>query len=193
MTRTRIRRALLPRAVLARLNLHATAVGEPSGRAYNNLDPIWQHPTSGGRVSVGTRLRRQRVTPWTDRHGIRHVLNCEEEGSKNFFEEKGSRIQYMRFPISQWWRKEAKLVSHEAVLAYFSVLLFEWIVAATAAGSSVVLIHCLAKGRTVRGPRASPSSCTSGGLDKTTALPLAQRLRPIIDPVGLLGDILGKI
>ena len=93
----------------------------------------------------------------------------------------------MRFPISQWWR--TGLDSHSAVLAYFGKP-FSWIIEATAAGSSV-LIHCLA-GAHRAGTTGVAFMMYAGGLDRATALPLAQRLRSIIDPIGVLGEVLDK-
>ena len=89
-------------------------------------------------------------------------------------------IQYKRFPISQWWRA-GRLESHEAVLAYFSDP-FAWISTATAEGHSV-LIHCLA-GAHRAGTTGVAFMMFAADLDRATALPLAQRLRSIIDPIG---------
>ena len=79
--------------------------------------------------------------------------------------------------------------THEAVLAYFARP-FEWIHAATASGSSV-LIHCLA-GAHRAGTTGVAFIMYSTGLEARVALPLARRLRGIIDPIGMLGDILTK-
>jgi hypothetical protein len=152
------------------------------------LSQIWEHPETGARVYVGN-LTAASTRSILDAHGIRHVINCQEEGSKNFFEEKGGggSISYMRFPISQWWR--SRMDTHEAVFAYFQRP-FEWAHAATASGSSV-LIHCLA-GAHRAGTTGVAFIMYSAGLEARVALPLARRLRSIIDPIGMLGELLLK-
>jgi hypothetical protein len=181
-------------AVLARLNLRTDESGAPRRRLYNDLDAIWEHPVTGARVYVGN-LTAASTRSILDAHHIRHVVNCQEAGSKNFFEERpaedaaprSGRISYLRFPISQWWR--SPMSTEEEVIAFFNRP-FEWIHEAASKGSSV-LIHCLA-GAHRAGTTGVAFIMYSASLNMHTALPLARRIRSIIDPIGILGELLQK-
>merc|ERR1712032_1724296 len=80
------------------LNLDPTgAASEESRRvsSYNNLDAVYQHPTSGGKVFIGNATASQSLSILRD-NGITHVVNCTTD-MPNVFKDKDVGITYYRF------------------------------------------------------------------------------------------------
>jgi len=160
-----------------------------SGVRYRDLDVVATHP-GGGKVYVGnfTAAAKKDIL---DAHGIRHVVNCQDVTSDNFHE-KDRTFNYFRFTISHWWR-EAKAISSpdvkvgdESVLAYFDRL-FAWGDPVLAEGKNI-LVHCLA-GAHRAGTTGVVYLMHLEGLRYKEALPIAQRRRAQINPIGTLQQL----
>eukprot|EP00300_Choanocystis_sp_HF-7_P014014 c18538_g1_i7.p1 GENE.c18538_g1_i7~~c18538_g1_i7.p1 ORF type:complete len:152 (+),score=20.11 c18538_g1_i7:238-693(+) len=67
---------------------------------YRNLDVIWKHPESGGKVFCGN-LTAAQTKGILEEHGITHILNCQELKSRNYFEEDPN-FTYGRMPVATW-------------------------------------------------------------------------------------------
>lgn len=136
--------------------------------------------------------------------GITHVVNCTHGPSKIPNYHVGS-VAYYEFPISNWHNivtgvdptiiygkscAPSPLVAITVPVADFVDPLFEFIDAALSAGNSV-LVHCLAGAH-----RAGTTGCLClmhyGGYDVSTAIAVAKRLRPVIDPIGHLPEFLSR-
>lgn len=170
------------RKLFKALNLAADGSGKPRSQ-YNSLDPIYKHPTSGGVVYVGNIGAAQTLTELRA-HGITRVVNCQDKTSKNFFESRND-FEYFRFPIAHWLfgMKRTK----KGVLSFFAPV-WEWIDKNVAAGHSV-LIHCLA-GAHRAGSTGISYIMHKTNVDFPTATKIAQKCRPIINPIASLGELL---
>ena len=131
--------------------------------AYNDLDAVYVHPTTGARVYVGNRTAaKSRET--LDQHGITHVVNCQDIRSANFYEGDPS-LDYLRCPVAHWAAKSrgrcfgvsesgGRGGTDAATEARMSSL-YEFVDGATAAGGSV-LIHCMVSACAVWRARTRP-------------------------------------
>ena len=101
-------------------------------------------------------------------------------------------LRYFKFPIGQWRDKDkiGPSPSPAKVLAFFEPML-RFVESELEAGHSV-LIHCLA-GAHRAGCAGIASLMWLCNFDHTTAIPAAQRLRPVIDPIGGYPIILEKL
>jgi hypothetical protein len=157
-------------------------IGERGVSKYNNLDPIWKHPDTAGTLYVGNRVAAAEMSILAQ-HGITHVVNCTFGASKipNFHQ---GRLSYYTFPVSHW----PQFVNSEASCLQFVNALFDFIDTALRGGNSV-LIHCLAGAH-----RAGTTGCLClmkyADLNFIKAVKMAKQLRPIIDPIGQLPELL---
>lgn len=67
------------RKIFKQLNIDPAKGGRSS--RYNNLDVIYKHPTSGGKVYVGN-IGAAGSLEELEAHGIRRVVNCQDKQSK---------------------------------------------------------------------------------------------------------------
>ena len=159
-------------------------ISNARGSGYDNLNAIYVNPQTGHKVYCGN-INAAQTLSILQEHGITHVVNCQEAGSKNFHENnRAANITYFRFPIATW--SNSRLCRERKFFEFFKPF-FHFVDKATESGS--VLIHCLAGA-----PRAGTSSC-SYILYKTksnvaSAVRTAKTLRPIIDPIYSLKDLL---
>jgi predicted protein tyrosine phosphatase len=173
--------------LLARLNLSNGADGAGAGN--NHLDALYQHPTTGARVYVGN-ITAATSKAILEQHGITHVVNCRSQRTVNSHEGNAA-FTYLRFPIGGWRNQTASSSSnkHLDVQLYLDPL-FAFVDRATANGHNV-LIHCHA-GAHRAGTVGILYMMHSSGMSKADATATAQRLRPIINPMGRLATLLGK-
>mmetsp|Transcript_27799 Transcript_27799/g.70223 ORF Transcript_27799/g.70223 Transcript_27799/m.70223 type:complete len:242 (-) Transcript_27799:593-1318(-) len=156
-------------------------------RRYNELDAVYEHPTSKGKVYIGNLVSAQNKGI-LDRHSIKRIVNCQDTTTENFHEGQAG-YQYYRFPISHWWR-EKNMDSPENVLRFF-LEPFKWIDAQIEQGHSV-LIHCLAGAH--RAGSTGVAYCmyaNKSGFDETLAI--VKSIRPIVDPFGPLEELLRRL
>jgi protein-tyrosine phosphatase len=145
---------------------------------YSNLDCIFEHPVTKGKIFIGNQTAAQSL-PILTSHGITHVVNCTNGMGElpNYHEGK---LTYFRFHVSDWQRHVGGPNDHGAVLR-FTDPLFEFIDGALSRGENV-LGHCLAGAH-----RAGTTGCAClihyRGMDVETAIITAKSLRPIIDPI----------
>jgi len=183
------------RSLFASLGLDASGGGTPGGGGrYDDLNKVFQHPTSGAGIYIGNhRAASSRET--LGAHGIGHVVNCTDD-LPLYFDGLAGRpggMQYVpgdgRFHVATWWRARSagKMETDAAVLEFFRPL-FEWVDAALERGSSV-LVHCLA-GAHRAGTTGVALMMYRGKLDAATATRTAQELRPVVNPMGSLGELL---
>lgn len=175
------------RKLFEQLNLGPDGSGAGEGgpsRFYSTADRIWVHPTGGGTVYVGNQTAA-RDKAWLESHGIKHIVNCQESDAPNYHEHDDS-FTYKRFQISHWY-SDLPTRSGKGVLAYFDKVV-RWIVDVTAEGGSV-LIHCLAGAHRAGTTGTAFLMCVTD-FDRETALKAARACRPIIDPIGSLGELL---
>mmetsp|Transcript_33927 Transcript_33927/g.66215 ORF Transcript_33927/g.66215 Transcript_33927/m.66215 type:complete len:129 (+) Transcript_33927:250-636(+) len=106
------------------------------------------------------------------------------------YHEKTGKIEYYRFDIAGWWRTLGTSGGNEATRAFVKPV-FTFIGNALSKGQNV-LVHCLAGAH-----RAGTTGCAClmhfGGLEMKQAISTAKKLRPVIDPIGGLPELLGKI
>lgn len=162
---------------------------------YANLNAIWKHPTDGGgSVYVGN------VTAASNRQTLQErnivaVINCQDATSKNYFQDD-PQITYHRFVISELaWK-----VSYEQRDGGAGGITpmnggfqqsFDFIQTHIEQGGSV-LIHCLA-GAHRAGTVGTAWIMYQTGKDVQDALALAKKCRPIINPFGLLLELLSYL
>ncbi|EKX45897.1 hypothetical protein GUITHDRAFT_152598 [Guillardia theta CCMP2712] len=158
---------------------------EGSSSRYNSCDPIWKHPRTGGTIYVGNVEAASNMDILKNKN-ISHVVNCTD--NMPLYHQKSSSISYYRFDIASWWRHVKD--DTDSVIE-FTQSVFAFVGEALAAGKNV-LIHCLAGAH-----RAGTTGCALlmhfGGLDTKAAIAVAKRLRPVIDPIGTLPELLKKI
>lgn len=158
---------------------------EAVGPRYDDLNPIWRNPRTGAQVFVGNYCAAEsRAT--LRKHGITHVVNCQQPSSKNYHE-ADKTVKYKRFVVASWWEARDRMTSPEAILAYFDPL-FKWVLDATNVGHSV-LIHCLA-GAHRAGTTGVAWLMHTCNLRVDAAVMVAKRCRSIINPIGSLVDLL---
>ena len=154
------------------------------GSKYNNLDPIYKSPINGAVVYVGNQTASQ-SRDTLDSRNITNVVNTTDN-IPCFFEDKG--INYLRFPISFWSRHMDN--SDESTMQFLRRL-FTFVDDSLRRGENV-LVHCLA---------GAHRAGTTGVLllmrytlinDVPKAIQLAKSLRPIIDPIGMLPELLRR-
>lgn len=162
---------------------------------YENLNAIWKHSApNGGTVYVGN------ATAASDRHtlderNIRAVVNCQGNDTQNFFEDD-PRFTYHRFVVStlasrvclQNRRGPDEGGRTITPLQGGFQQAFDFIRHHIEQGHSV-LIHCLA-GAHRAGTVGTAWIMYQTGTGVTDALALAKKCRPIIDPFGLLLELL---
>lgn len=170
------------RRLWARLNLEPDA---SSRGLWNNVDPIYKHPTGNGIIYVGNQTAAENLS-FLKTLNITHVVNCTYGQSKipNFHEK---RLKYYTFAISNW---QSFVNSTNASLIGFIDPLFRFIDEAIERGECV-LVHCLAGAH-----RAGTTGCAClmhyASMDVPTAIATAKTLRPIIDPIGQLPEFLHR-
>eukprot|EP00300_Choanocystis_sp_HF-7_P014013 c18538_g1_i6.p1 GENE.c18538_g1_i6~~c18538_g1_i6.p1 ORF type:complete len:247 (+),score=28.16 c18538_g1_i6:173-913(+) len=106
---------------------------------YRNLDVIWKHPESGGKVFCGN-LTAAQTKGILEEHGITHILNCQELKSRNYFEEDPN-FTYGRMPVATWGGYSLQRKTDTIGNLLLQHLAF--VQNAVAEGHNV-LIHCLA-------------------------------------------------
>ena len=163
----------------------------PSGNSgvdrHNNLDAVWSDPKTNAKVYIGNLSAAKSETVLL-RHGIKHIVNCQDLSARNFHE-TNPQFHYLRFPVAHWF--EEGLETHEDVLAYFHRC-HGWIQEALDGGSSV-LIHCLAPGAHRAGTTGVSWLMHAAQMDRATATAAARQLRSVVDPFGHLIQILEKL
>ena len=159
-------------------------------RQYNNLDPIWKHPTdSGGIVYVGNYTAASDLRTLQERD-IVAIVNCQDITSCNYFEDR-SDMNYHRFVVSKlavsWNNKDAMTNP----LNHGFQETFDFIQRYISNGQSV-LIHCLA------GAHRAGTVGVAWLMYKTNkkvadAITVAKSCRPIINPFGTLIELLYRL
>lgn len=155
------------------------------GEQWNALDAIYRHP-NGGSIYVGNQTAAQEISI-LNRHNITHIVNCTHGDSGIPCYHRG-KLRYYVFPIAQWGSFVSR--TDESVLQ-FTDPLFEFILSAISQGESV-LVHCLAGAH-----RAGTTGCAClvhfADMEPVKAIQTAKRLRPIIDPIGSLPELLNRL
>eukprot|EP00300_Choanocystis_sp_HF-7_P018539 c20068_g1_i3.p1 GENE.c20068_g1_i3~~c20068_g1_i3.p1 ORF type:complete len:240 (+),score=50.57 c20068_g1_i3:25-744(+) len=153
---------------------------EDTPSAYRNLDLVWCHPTSQGKVYCGN-LTAARSLPILTSHGITHILNCQERDSQNFHEEDPT-FTYKRMPVATWFSSEQRQVAAK----FLEHLAF--VTEAVEHGHNV-LIHCFA-GAHRAGTATVAFLMLTCRWPSDVALQAARLCRPVIDPYGMLMHLL---
>jgi len=171
------------------LNLDGTgAASEESDRvhAYRDLDAVYQHPTSGGKVFIGNGRASKTLRILQDNR-ITHVVNCTTD-MPNVFQDKDKGISYYRFDIYKY--RSLDLKTHRGVQEFF-LPVFEWIDLQVGQGRNV-LIHCLA-GAHRAGTTGVAYTMHATNLDHRTAITAVKACRRIVDPIGDLTTLLARL
>uniref|UniRef100_A0A6U5B349 protein-tyrosine-phosphatase n=1 Tax=Hemiselmis andersenii TaxID=464988 RepID=A0A6U5B349_HEMAN len=168
------------------LNLPPGGKGGGNER-YRPLDAIWRHPRTGGTIFVGNVEAASNMDVLKNNR-ITYVVNCTD--SMPLYHEKTGKIRYHRFDIAGWWRHLGKGFGNEATKEFIKPV-FTFIGDAVSQGNNV-LVHCLAGAH-----RAGTTGCAClmhyGGLSVGSSIAAAKKLRPVIDPIGGLPELLAKI
>jgi len=169
------------RKLWARLGLDP---GSGAGGMYNALDPLWRNPETGGTFFVGNQTAAANLSI-LERNKITHVINCTD--NMPLYHEGSGRIQYFRFDITSHYRK----VRTDDDAVAFAQPMLDFVTNALAEGKNV-MAHCLAGAH-----RAGTTGCINlmyfAGYNNRDVVPIAKRLRPIIDPIGDFPELLAKL
>jgi len=168
------------RKILARMNLDAT---QAKAGIYNPMDPIWRDPKTGGVIYVGNQTAAQNKA-MLDSNGVTHVVNCTDNMPQYYENSRsGPKIEYLRFLTSFW-------TQHDKDLPSFIKPLLQFVDGALAKGENV-MVHCLAGAH-----RAGTTGCLllmyKADLPPNEAIRAAKKLRPVIDPIGGLPQLLSR-
>lgn len=155
---------------------------------YRNLDVVWKHPTSGGRVFIGNVSASDSIEELRA-NGITHVVNCTSD-MPNKFERGSFKLSYFRFDIYRYMLELDVTNSSRGVLEFFRPV-FEFIDAAVANGGGV-LVHCLA-GAHRAGTTGVAYTMYASNLDHRTAIAACRACRPAVDPIDDLTDLLRQL
>lgn len=149
----------------------------PRPTMYQNLNVIYEHPTTKGKIYCGNQTAASDMSI-LQANGITHVVNCTNGYGeiKNFHEGK---LQYYRFPISDF-RTRISMTDDATVHAFVDPL-FAFIDSAINNGSNV-LVHCLA-GAHRAGTTSTSCIIYYEKMDVNSAIATAKSRRPIIDPI----------
>mmetsp|Transcript_70958 Transcript_70958/g.229733 ORF Transcript_70958/g.229733 Transcript_70958/m.229733 type:complete len:350 (+) Transcript_70958:28-1077(+) len=164
------------------------AIGTSAVPVYNEADAIWEHPTTGARLYVGSEgLAQSREK--LQALGVTCIVRCLDlDGTPGAFEGDSS-FEYLHFPIS-WWKRTGQCHSHKGIARILAPLL--GFVAKSLEDSRSVLVHCLA-GAHRAGTAGTVCLMHLCQLDDTSALCVARAARPCIDPIGHLGPLLRRL
>ena len=162
------------------------SLGGAENQLYAPLDAIYRHAAGGVLYCGNVEAARSRRTLASA--NVTFVVNCTREHAL-FFEGEG--IEYLRFPIAEWWKGlHGRRRGAEGLLAFLEPL-FTFVVDALCAGANV-MVHCLAGAH-----RAGTASCALlmrlTGCDMATAVWAAQQRRSIISPIGSFTDLLRNL
>ena len=150
------------------------------------LDSIFHNENTGGSIFVGDESAAHTLS-LLQSHNITHVVNCTH-GLTKIADYFAGTLFYYEFPIADWRNFYSDLDPN--MLTAFINPLFAFIDSALAKGASV-LVHCLAGAH-----RAGTTGCLClmhfANLDVATAIASAKKLRPIIDPMGHLRELLNR-
>jgi hypothetical protein len=153
--------------------------------AYDDLNAVWQHPTTGARVFIGNQTAASSKT-MLQAHGISCVVNCTND-IRNYHE-KDSAFAYYRFRIASWY--SFSLIQEPNGAHLFFAPIFEWIDNMLAERRSV-LIHCLA-GAHRAGTTGTTFVMHACKLSLKEALTIVKHIRPVVQPIGTLGQLARK-
>lgn len=163
------------------MNLDPTAVQQGP---YNALDALWRHPQTGGTFFVGNQTAASNLG-LLERYKVTHVVNCTD--SMPLYHEGSGRITYFRFDITSHYRR----VRTDDDAVAFCLPVLEFVSNALADGKNV-MAHCLAGAH-----RAGTTGCIClmhfARLTRNEAVPIAKRMRPIIDPIGDFPELMAKL
>ncbi len=157
--------------LLRRVNLAGGAGGK-----YENANPIFVNPTTGGTLYVGNHViagSRDELRA----KGITRIVFCQDNDGKMHFRGDPT-IKYLPFAIGRWTPRHTP--RPDDVLAFFAPL-FGFVDEELGAGRSV-LIHCLA-GAHRAGTAGTACLMHLCGLRAPEAIATAKAARPVIDPI----------
>ena len=155
-------------------------------QGYRDLDAIWRHPRTGGRVYVGNRTAASERAILTSHH-ITHVVNCTD--SMPCFHERDPQMAYHRFHVSGWMLA-IEDVDDMPTVADFCRPVWAFVESAVERGEHV-LIHCLA-GAHRAGTTGVMWLMYRENFDAERALQAARLCRDIIQPIGRLKRLLAR-
>ena len=105
---------------------------------------------------------------------------------------QNTNFKYLRFPISFWSRfVDQRTTDNHTSLLNFLMPLFKFVDEALANGENV-LVHCLAGAHRAGTTGVLCLMRYSGENDVAVAIKTAKKLRPIIDPIGMLPELLKR-
>ena len=110
---------------------------EPTGRRYNDKDPIYRDRKTGGIIYVGNHQAAEGPASVLARSSITRVVNCTDDMAN--FCEGAPELTYLRFNTAAWHHE----CPDNAALLRFVNRLFAFVDGALERGESV-LVHCLA-------------------------------------------------
>ena len=157
--------------LLRRVNLAGGAGGK-----YENANPIFVDPRTGGTLYVGNHViagSRDELRA----KGITRIVFCQDNDGKMHFRGDPT-IQYLPFAIGRWTPRQTP--RPDDVLAFFAPL-FGFVDAELGAGRGV-LIHCLA-GAHRAGTAGTACLMHLCGLRAPEAIATAKAARPVFDPI----------
>ena len=147
------------------------------------MNPIWKED-SGATIFVGNDTAARGPSSKLSEAGITHIVNCTDD-LPNYCSGSGA-ISYLKFNVASWRAAGAKdylrEAPHDDVIAHIDRML-AWVDKALEGGGNV-LIHCLAGAH-----RAGTTGIlclmhkSKGSLGAVEATAIAQRARPIIEPI----------
>lgn len=171
-------------------DIFSTLGRKQGSKQYKALDSIYVHPENGATVYIGN-IHASRSQKLLETKNISAIVNCTADGRLSFENQensKGVAYKYLRFSIAQWPKFfHSRAQTPESVLEYVNQMI-DFVEDSLDEGHSV-LIHCLA-GAHRAGTTGVLYLMAKHDISKTRATKLAKELRPIIDPIGTLKDLL---
>lgn len=182
------------RKLLARVHLLDDHQDDPkdtitSRRRHQYSNAIYKDPQTGGTIHVGNHMAAESLQKLNNMQPgpCRRIVYCLDGWNDKPFQDDPEFI-YLTFNIG-WWRSTLGKDRQDpiAVVEYFQPL-FDFLDAELAHGQSI-LIHCLA-GAHRAGTAGIASLMYLTGMNALEATETAQKLRPIINPIGDFPELL---
>eukprot|EP00929_Paragymnodinium_shiwhaense_P115080 TRINITY_DN83699_c0_g1_i1.p1 TRINITY_DN83699_c0_g1~~TRINITY_DN83699_c0_g1_i1.p1 ORF type:complete len:194 (-),score=44.51 TRINITY_DN83699_c0_g1_i1:69-650(-) len=161
--------------------------GSSTRSEYNDADAVWAHPETKATFYIGNACIAENKDALLEK-GIRNIVNCQEEDSKNFHEGDPS-FSYLRFMIT-YWQDQPGVRTDEGLLTFFKPY-FDWVDERLSKGENV-MVHCLA-GAHRAGTAGVAFVMYKTGLDAASAVKAVQAQRPFVEPIYDFKDLILRL
>jgi len=168
-------------SALGRELLASLGLDDANASKRANMNAVWKGD-NGATIFVGNDTAARGPASAFKASGITHVVNCTDD-LPNYCSAGAGAPSYLRFNIAAWksaGHSDFRTSPHADVIAHLERML-AWVDAALAGGGNV-LVHCLA-GAHRAGTTGIVCVMHKTGMGAREATAIAQRARPIIEPI----------